>query len=104
MEKVKLDEKEVEELFENSDNQINVIVGLYKLVHPDFSKIEKLNDFPKISKDTNDYFFKKFISFDTLHHPEIIAGGAWVNNGFSSNNELNLGFLEVVPCEYITYK
>jgi hypothetical protein len=82
--KIKLDPKKVKELFETSKTQEEYVVGLYKMAIPDWDKVEKVNGFPLVNKKTSRKIFSLAIDFDTAHHKQVMAGGMWMNNGFSS--------------------
>lgn len=75
--------------FEGKNHQAEVLVSLYNLIIPkdEWSKLEKVNGYPEINPEVNQYIFKKFIAFDREHHPNVINGGLWMNNGFSSLNK-----------------
>jgi hypothetical protein len=94
---VKLDWEAVEELFRVSEHQADVLFGLYRMVYPNWDDIAKVEGFPKISDTTNTKLFQKFIEFDRVHHPEVFAGGCWMNNGFSG--EKDIAEWHVEPCE-----
>jgi len=94
---VALDKNKVELLFQESDHQSNIIIGLYKMVYPEWNNIQSVNGFPTINEYTNNQLFELFIEFDKKHHPEVYAGGAWLNNGFSSVNSDDLDDWTVLP-------
>ncbi len=94
---MKLDQEAVEELFRVSEHQADVLVGLYSMVYPNWDDIAKVEGHPKISDTTNKLLFEKFIKFDQEHHPEVMAGGCWMNNGFSG--EQNIAEWYVEPAE-----
>ena len=85
---MKLNELEVDELFRVSEHQADVLVGLYSMVYPSWDDIAKVQGYPKISDATNKKLFEKFIKFDLKHHPEVMAGGCWMNNGFSGEKDI----------------
>lgn len=91
-----LDEKEVEKLFETCDHQMDVVIGIYKMVYPNWDDIESIDGFPTINRTTNEKFFKLFTKFDRKNHPNVIPGGIWMNHGFSEEDGLD--DWEVVPC------
>ena len=99
METIKLDPKEVDRAFELSRHQSDVIIWLYQMVFPDWDKIKKVKGFPKINKNTNHKLFSRMIKFDKKHHPNVMPGGIWMNNGFSSLEGDHLEDWEVEPCE-----
>lgn len=82
----KLTKETIDKVFEQFDHQTDVCIGIYKLVFPNWDNIEKVDGWPSISKNTNEYIMRKFISFDRIHHPDVIKGGIWLNYGFSSLN------------------
>lgn len=98
-----LDKEKVDLLFEEEKDQADVLVKLYKMVYPDWDRIEKINGFPTISKETNEYIFDKFFAFDKKYHGEVFMGGLWLNNGFSSLEGQDLSFMEVRPVD-VVYK
>lgn len=93
----------IEELKEDKPYQGHILVKLYKLAFKDYENIEKINGWPNIGKDTSAYLFEKFIQFDKKIHPEIFAGGLWLNNGFSWDNDMPNWVIDSSKCE-IVYK
>ena len=96
---IKLNRDEVEELFRVSTNQVEVILGLYRMVFSNWDDVIKVDGYPKINEWTNRKLFNLFIEFDHKHHPDVMAAGLWLNNGFS---QLDVGDSltdwEVEPC------
>lgn len=90
MKTVSLPKEKIDEIFEISGSQEEYIIKLYEEVIPNFDKINKLKENPKISKSTNHYLFEKAIKFDNKYHDKekIIPGGAWMNYGFSTDNNV----------------
>jgi len=95
-----LTEKIVDDIFENADDQADAWLGLYKFVFPNWDEIKMLDGYPKVNEKTNKFLFMKFIAFDKNHHPDVIAGGLWMNRGFSTRETYTLPDWEVIPCEY----
>ena len=79
----------IKTIFAKHDHQSNVIVDLYKLVLPDWDKIEKVEETPEIGKGLWLFICNQFIEFDKIHHPKCMEGGMWFNCGFSCNSELD---------------
>ena len=98
---VVLNRDAVKTLFEESKNQHDLLIGLYKMVFPEWNNIEKMNGFPVVNKWTSEELSRLFIQFDREHHPGVINGGLWLDNGFSGF-EYNppLKDWEVIPCDY----
>ena len=88
-------------IFEESEHQDSVIVKLYKMLFPDWDKIQRIEGFPVVGKALNEYIFNLFIEFDREHHPECVNGGAWINQGFSSNDRLGPWEISLENCKLI---
>jgi hypothetical protein len=80
---IKLTPDMINKCFENATHQQEVMIKLYKLAIPEWDNIKKLTGWPKISNDTWTYICKLFIEFDRKNHPDVMAGGCWMNSGFS---------------------
>jgi len=80
-------QEQVDEIFDNAKHQGDYVFGLYRLVYGDrWDDVVKVNGYPSISSDTNTYIFDRAIKFDKVHHPEVFAGGIWMNQGFSQDS------------------
>ena len=99
METVKIDKTKVDKLFEESLHQGDVMLELYKMVYPNWDEIEKVDGFPKCSREVADYCCQKFVDFDKVNHPKVMAGGIWLNNGFTVDD--NLDGWNVTPAKVI---
>ena len=88
---IKVTREEINKIFKEANHQEEIVIGLYKLALPDWDNIKKVNGWPTINKSTNEHLFIKFREFDRKKHPNVIAGGLWLNMGFSSldSNYLN---------------
>ncbi len=95
MREIKL--KEVKLCFIGEDNQSVVLENLYTLVYPDWEDIEKVDGFPEISRDLWQDVSERFMEFDRINHPSVMAGGLWMNNGFSSDPSLPDGMVRAAP-------
>jgi hypothetical protein len=80
--------EEVEQIFASSNHQVEVVEALYRLVFPDYDDITKLNGFPEAGERLSKLIWDKFFQFDFTHHPGVMPGGRWMNNGFSTNEDL----------------
>ena len=103
MDTVTLDKDTVEALFKEHDHQSDVVVELYKMVFPDWDNITHVEGWPTVNKATGNKLFNLFIDFDKIHHPKVIRGGLWMNNGFSTVEDMGLNDWQVARCE-VTYK
>ena len=90
--------KYIEAIFERYENQSDVLVDIYKLVFPDWDRIEKVHGFPEAGNDLWKFVCRKFIAFDEKHHPNVFKGGIWMNTGFSSNGYLKPWELSFENC------
>jgi len=88
-------------IFEESDHQSSVIVKLYKMLFPDWEKIQRIEGFPTVGKALNEYIFNQFIEFDREHHPQCFNGGSWINYGFSSSDHLDPWEISLENCKAI---
>jgi len=91
----------IDKCFEGETQQINVLINLYKLLHPEWDKIKKFNGFPSCSVGLSKRIFKKFMMFDEIHHPDVMAGGLWMNNGFSTLGCEDYKEWEARPCDSV---
>ncbi len=85
---VPLGKKDIENIFDNSLHQSEYLIALYKKVIPEFDKIQRITEFPVVSKITSNFIFKQAIEFDRKYHPRIFPGGCWMNNGFGTSTEV----------------
>lgn len=76
----------IDSFFGFHNHQSDVWINLYRYVFPDWDNIKSIDGYPKISDETSNYIFKKFIEFDKIHHPNVMAGGLWMNSGFSTDS------------------
>lgn len=71
-------------LFKKNTHQLDVLIGLYRLVYPNYDQIANLEGWPTINEKTWLEIAAMFRDFDTEHHPEVMCGGCWMNTGFST--------------------
>lgn len=92
--------EQIDKCFEGKDHQADVVVALYKLAFPNWNSIAKIDGWPKVNKAVNEYIFRKFIEFDEKHHPNVIKGGRWMNNGFSTLDSDHLDWqIDISECK-----
>ena len=93
----------IKALFDVCDHQADYVVGLYQMALPNsyhWAQIDKLNGWPAVSKTTSNAIYGYAMAFDKLHHPNVIGGGAWMNNGFHTDERLSADWLVVWDVEY----
>jgi len=86
----------VKSVFASYTHQDNVLLGLYKLVLPDWDRIDYIVEGkPHIGEEGWREIFMLFQAFDQEHHGAecILPGGLWLNLGFIMDK--NLGPWEV---------
>ena len=75
-------------IFKQHDHQTDVLIDLYKMVLPDWDRIQSIDGHPEAGKDLWKFICNLFIEFDQKHHPKVFKGGIWLNTGFSANSNL----------------
>lgn len=93
----------VKEIFESQTRQDEALVEIYKLVMPEWDRIEKVHGYPEVGEEFWKFVCRDFMEFDRKHHPTVFAGGIWLNTGFQSNSELDPWELSFANCrvEYL---
>ena len=74
----------IDEITEKHTHQGEVITEIYKLVFPLWDNIDKIKGWPKCSKNLWQLIMRKIGDFDKKHHPTVMAGGCWMNSGWST--------------------
>ena len=88
--KSKLTRETIDNIFKGSTHQSEVMLKLYKVAIPNYSKVKKIHNFPIVNNLTGAYLFTQFLNFDKKFHPSVIPGGRWLDSGFSTREDLNL--------------
>jgi hypothetical protein len=91
----------IQSIFSTNNNQRKVIADLYKLVLPDWEKIEKIEGYPEAGWELSIFISELFMQFDQKHHPDCMPGGAWMNTGFSVNRNLGAWQISLKNCRVI---
>ena len=91
----------IQSIFSKHDHQKNVMVDLYRLVLPDWDNIQKVEGYPEAGRELSIFISKQFMQFDRKYHPECMAGGAWMNTGFSVNGNLGPWQISLKNCRAI---
>ena len=88
--------QDVRDLAQTSRDQAELVVGIYKLVFPDWDDILELNGYPKANECVCSGVLNICRSFDRKHHPGIMPGGAWgLCYGFSLDNTVPDGYVDI---------
>ena len=109
MNKIQLTKETINEIFDLHNHQAQVCLHLYRIAFPKWDAIKSLNGYPTVSETTNKYIMGKFIELDQKNHPDVLAGGLWMNKGFSTYNpdkqvndwEIDLSRVQI---EYLDYE
>ena len=91
----------IKAIFERHEHQSDTLIDIYKLVFPDWDRIEKIHGFPEAGNDLWKFICRQFIAFDEKYHPNVFKGGIWMNSGFSSNGYLDPWELSFENCTTI---
>ncbi len=104
MKKFKISQKKIDACFEGKEHQMDVLSALYRLVYdgsseerPSFDDVATVQGWPQASDNVSLCIMRKFADFDAIHHPEVINGGLWLNNGFSTLDNEDLDEWECRP-------
>lgn len=82
--RVYLAKQQILDIFEAAESQLDYVTALHCAVVPDWGRVEALKGFCRCSQPTGFFIMERAIEFDRLHHPAMMAGGAWMNSGFST--------------------
>ena len=91
----------IKAIFEAYDHQSDILIDLYKMIFPDWDRIEKIKESPEAGHDLWRFICNQFIEFDSKHHPKVFRGGAWLNSGFSSNGKVGPWEINFENCQVI---
>ena len=98
--KEKLQHK-LQSIFEKAEHQEAALIGLYKMLIPDWDKLDRLEGFPMVGQEMWRYIGNLFIHYDQEHHSKVFNGGLWLNNGFSSSEKLGPWDISLDRCNVI---
>ena len=100
---MKLNQETVEKLFEEHTHQSEVLLALYRMAFPDWDRITSISGYPQLNDKTALHIVELFMAFDRKHHPNVLNGGAWMNQGFGSHGNVGDWEVDLSECavEYI---
>lgn len=104
--RVELDVNEVKSLFERSSHQDDVLEGLYRMVIPEWDRIEYIVEGrPHIGEVGWRTIFSLFEEFDGKHHGDFVFPGyMWLGLGFLLDKELKAWEVDTSEVKYIFKK
>jgi hypothetical protein len=85
---MKVTKEQIDEVFQEAKKQKDYVLGLYRLVHPDWDNIKEVTDFPKAGTAVSQYIWESVLEWD-WKNVVTFRGGAWLNSGFTTDNELD---------------
>ncbi|MEW5735872.1 MAG: hypothetical protein AB1921_13520 [Thermodesulfobacteriota bacterium] len=88
----------IEGVFAAAKSQEDAPVGIYRMVLPDWDRIERVHGYPEAGEALWQFICQQFMDFDKAHHPDVLAGGAWMNTGFSVNREIDPWQISMAKC------
>ena len=93
----------VDKIFAKATHQADVLIELYKAVYGlgEWECIDKIQGYPSCGRELGEYIMGQFIRFDHNHHPDVMAGGCWMNSGFSVHDDESPWEVTLAP---VTYK
>jgi len=87
-----LTQDQIDEIFASAKTQADYIINLHKAAlaahNISWDDIKQLDGYVRISPDGGAYLFDRAIHWDRRHCPGLLAGGQWLNRGFSSDQGL----------------
>jgi hypothetical protein len=94
-------QRRLQEIFEKAEHQERALIELYRMVIPNWDRLERLEGFPVVGQEMWKYICQLFIDLDQRLHPEIFKGGLWMNAGFSSSGDLGPWEISMDRCRFI---
>ncbi len=73
----------IDAAFDAAKHQQDWLLAIYRVAFPRWDDIDgTIDGWPSVSGATWRYICGKSVEFDRKHHPDVMAGGMWLNNGF----------------------
>src|SRR5262245_47226875 len=101
---MKLSEAAIKACFADQESQGDVLIAIYRLVFQDWDEITLVEGWPSVNDRTWKAICRMFMDFDKVHHPNVLAGGCWMNSGFSTVHGAKLRDWEVALDEVIVHR
>jgi hypothetical protein len=87
---IPLSKETIDKCFEGKTNQWEWLICLMRVLYPNWDRVAINTEFPLVNKEVHSYIGLKAIEFDQVHHPKIMAGGLWMNCGFSCSSNKSI--------------
>jgi hypothetical protein len=93
----RLTKARLDSIFEEAKDQETALIAIYRCAFPDWDQVEKVSGWPSVNKTTWKRICGRFMELDGKYHPDVMAGGCWMNTGFSSvpDEELKDGMISL---------
>ena len=92
MAKKYLTRTQVTRIFEAAETQQDYVIELLKealaMFDISWDNVKSLDGYIKVAPPGDHMLMGMAIDFDKIHHPEVLAGGCWLNYGFSTEEGL----------------
>jgi len=91
----------LQQIFEQAEHQERALIALYRMLIPDWDRLERLEGFPVVGQEMWQYICQLFIDFDQKYHSRVLNGGLWIHAGFSSSSDLGPWEINLKQCRFI---
>lgn len=96
---MQISQQQIDDIFAiEHEHQANALILIYKLILPNWEEIKEIHGSPAIGDEGWKYICKCFMKFDKAHHPDVLAGGCWMNKGFSVDPSLKSWEVSMENC------
>lgn len=100
-----LTQEKIEELGKGVDHQVEFVLNLYRYAFGNevWDAMTELDGYPVLGDETWKAVCEVAIRIDKALHPDVMAGGLWMNKGFSCDSDLEewtIGFARVKSVSY----
>jgi len=93
--------EQVEQVFVDAMTHEDYLIGIYRLVFPDWDNIERIERWPACNEFTWSAICRMAMDWDQAH-TNCFAGGAWMNNGFSCDKTIKQNwYVSLAGCNVI---
>lgn len=92
-------QERINRIFEEAKDQYEVLFAIYRLFIPEWETIKMVKGWPSAGQEISQYIWGKFMVYDKQRHPEVLAGGLWMNSGFSENKMLGEWQVDLSTCQ-----
>lgn len=82
------DREYFKQLAETVDHQQDFVLAFYRRVYPDWDHISQIDGYPSISDNLYCFMSRLCQQVDRRCHPNVLAGGLWMNKGPSIDRNL----------------